>query len=230
MRLWGTARSASLWFGAGLVVIQLVWALAIASFGGYDEHAHYFRASSIPNGTLLGETVAGVSDAVRLVAVPGDQFPGCPEDPYTCPLTTPPLGGPDVEFGTSAAVYPPAYYGLVGAAAAPFAWPASLLAMRVATALLTGAIAAGCAWISWQVWPRGGNGLALLAVATPATVFLGSTVTPSGVEVWATAGFAIALLGVVRELSQQQLAPRSWRIVAVVMGGVLLLNLDPPVG
>lgn len=217
-------RTAPIWFGVGLFAIQLVWALAIGSFGGYDEHAHYFRAVSIPNGTWLGEEVSGISDAVRLVEVPGDQFPGCPEDPYTCPLTAPPLGGADVEFGTSAAVYPPAYYATVGLLAAPFPWPASLLVMRVSTALLTSALAVGCYWIGRQVWPRGGNGLALMAISTPATVFLGATVTPSGVEIWATTGTVMTMFGIVREVAAGRQAPRSWRILLVVMAAALILN------
>jgi hypothetical protein len=211
-------------FGAAFVVVHLAWAVSIASFGGFDENQHYFRAASIPNGDLLGPEIEGISDAYRTVELPGRQFPGCPDGPYACPLSEPPLGPDDVSIPSSAGVYPPAYYAVVGFSAAPFDWPASLLAMRVVTAVIVSVLAAACFWMGRRVWPHTGNGLAILAIATPATVFLGATVTPSGVEVWAVLGVTMALLGILGRHRVGEAAPRSWRIAFAAFAAVLVLS------
>ncbi len=133
------------------------------------------------------------------------------------------VGDGRVEVASAAATYNPAFYWVVGTAAAPFEGDAALYAMRIAAALLCAVLLAAAGWVTtlWArtYWPLA----ALVAAVTPVMVFSISVAAPNGLEMCAALTVWMALLGLhsarARELHATSL------LVTATVGATVLTTL-----
>ena len=131
-------RDVALFFVAMLVVVT-TWAVGVPRFASPDEPGHIYKAYATAHGELLGRPAAGEPDNLREFDGPAalgtpdlNCFNGRPEVPAACAgFGVPPLV-------SSAARYPPWYYGLVGVPVAVAGQSERVLAFRlVSAAMLT---------------------------------------------------------------------------------------------
>ena len=108
-------RGAAGYFLAMLAVV-VTWAVGIPRFASPDETAHVYKAYGTAHGELLGKAAPGFPNNLREFDGPDSLGPpdlpcfiGQPDVPASC--STGPLSP---QLISSAARYPPWYYGLVG--------------------------------------------------------------------------------------------------------------------
>ncbi|MEJ1815332.1 DUF2142 domain-containing protein [Clavibacter michiganensis subsp. michiganensis] len=212
----------------GIGVLSALWAVTTPLGASPDEPAHMNKAASVVRGQFLGDVTD--DPQVRMVQVPaGVAY----SDPSACARhdgdrtadCAPGFPAGDaadriVSTETSAGLYDPVYYVLVG-------WPTliwgggtmAVFGMRLVSALLCTLLAAGAlaylARLPRPVLPV----LATFAALTPMTHSLFGSVNPNAFEIAATAAFAAAYItGLVRG------GPVSWRTAAflAVTGGLLV--------
>jgi len=179
---------------AGIALLQSSYVLALPPFRGADEFDHAFRAAGVADGQVrLHEGVT--NGRGQLVYVPADLVRAasaqCEALPYTGFANCHPVrerADGRVGVATGAGSYNPAFYGVVGVAAAAFEGASALYAMRVTAGLLCLAlVAAGLAGLMLTrrgplVW------LSALVGLTPSFVYGMGVVAPNGIEM--AAGFA----------------------------------------
>lgn len=191
--------------GAGFIALQLGWLLSLAPGYGIDEFDHAYKASSVaeghwkpssqrpPTGKVRGELIPVRADLVPAVAK------ACTTRPYTAPYDCKPfrtLADGEVLVGSGASRYNPTFYAVVGTAAKPFHGTANLIAMRVVTALLAGALFMLVVWLAVAgartVWPLA----TVLLAALPTTVYSTAIASPNGIEMIAGLGVWVAATSV----------------------------------
>ena len=212
----------------GALLLQSAWILTLPPFRGTDEFDHAYHAAAVAGGQWsIGETAR--HGRGKLVVVPRTlveaAHPVCSSYGYTghdnCnPVTD--VGDGRVEVASAAATYNPAFYWVVGTAAAPFEGDgdAALYAMRIAAALLCALFLALAGWVTtkWArtVWPL----VALVAGVTPVMVFSISVAAPNGLEMCAALTVWMALLGLHSTHAREQHAT-SLLVTATVSATVL---------
>jgi len=226
----GTTRRPRPWraFALAFLGISLVsgaWAVTTPLGVSPDEPAHLVKAASVVRGELLGDRTdnpqvrdvdvpAGVASTLdaQCVRESVDTTADCVPD---VPASADRL----VEAPTSAGLYNPVYYVLVG-------WPtlfgggeAAMYGVRLVSALLCSAFLAGAVAFLTLLRRPALPVLASIATLTPTTYFLAASVNPNAFEVATTAAFAsglaVALLGE---------RPAGWGTVAWLLasGGLLV--------
>jgi Predicted membrane protein (DUF2142) len=214
-----TARNAAAYFFALLVVV-VTWAVGVPQFGAPDEPAHIYKAYGTAHGELLGAPVsAEFPSNLREFDGPdslGPPSPSCynglPDVPASCVSPISP------HLISSAARYPPFYYGLVGLPVAASGESDSAFAYRLVSAVLCVALLA----LAMIVAKRGlrTDVVALqLAVLTPMALFLMASVNPNAIEI---AGFVAIWACLSRVVSDARLPIgllilASWLSAAVVL-------------
>ncbi len=181
--------------GLAVASLCLSWVLVVAPFGGADEPGHFLRSAAMLRGQLTGEPEVNPPDGILYWRTrvtldrPWDEantFPTCyrfRSQAPACQHSFMPVGiDPDADTAVplDVGLYPPTPY-LIPAAGTVFGprlislYASRLLNATACVALLAMAFAAARR--------RGPSGvLALMAVTTPALVFVASTVNPSGLE------------------------------------------------
>lgn len=192
---------ATAWVLLGL--LMGLWAIATPIGGAPDEPAHLVKAASVVRGEFVGEagSFGHLVDVPRYVAHTHAQtcyaFDGTEE--ADCAPAVPAPTDEIVVGSTTAGLYNPLYYLLVG-------WPsllagdsAGIYGMRIASALVvSGFLALSAALVC--TWRRRTLPLIGLAVATtPMVLFLGGTVNPNSLEITATLAAFTGMLTIVRE-------------------------------
>lgn len=207
-----------------LFVAGAAWAAATPLGASPDEPAHIIKAASVVRGELLGEPTR--APAVRSVTVPEGlanssswpcyAFDGAAE--ASC-ITEVSDEWTDTRADTSAGLYNPTFYALVG-------WPslliddasAAVMGMRFVNALLT-AFFLSCAIAAMLAISRSRIVVAGVAASiTPMVFFLNGSVNPNGIEIAAGAALLASLLLLVR---RDVVRPGPW-LVTVAASGVLL--------
>ena len=183
---------------AVLAVLGALWAWATPPSASPDEPAHLVRAASVVRGELFGEPSAWgnlvhvpqyVADAHRTTC-----YAFRPEIPAACPLPAGEDPAATVLAPTSAGLYNPLYYALVGWPSLLFHDAGGLMAMRVASAVLSALFAALAFAVVTTFRGRRMPVLAFAVAATPMLLFLSGTVNPSAVEATATLAVFCAML------------------------------------
>jgi hypothetical protein len=209
-----------------LAVLGSLWALATPIGGSPDEPAHVVKAASVVRGELLPETMIATGGVVHVPAAFAWEYSqGCfaffADTPASCaPQFT---GDPSevIESYSSASLYNPTYYWLVG-------WPSLVLpdfsgiyAMRIMSAVLTSFFLAVCFWVvaSWR--SRRVPTIGILVGITPIVLYLMGTVNPNALEF--TAGLALfaGMLSIVLEPNPKLLGGR---LALVVVAAALVSN------
>lgn len=202
---------------AGYALLAIAWAMANPPFLAPDEDAHYRRALGVADGHLVGR-VAAYHDAAltpvqaawaaqtaRAVRVPAGLSPtgyGCPvghpRRSAACQKALRPARRGAWEV-TPVGTYEPLPYLLPAAAVSIAQTPASGDRLgRLATVLPWLALVALAAFALWSAEAVGPL-LGLLLAVTPTTVFIGASLTGSGLEIGASIAFAAVLLRLVRD-------------------------------
>ncbi|HEY3725272.1 MAG TPA: DUF2142 domain-containing protein [Acidimicrobiia bacterium] len=182
--------------------LGLAWVLATPLFAAPDEPAHVVRAASVGRGQLLGTTppadqqVPPIGDAATVVTAPGIYrsanrvacLAGHPNRPASCVA----FHGSSAETHVQTYVghHSPAYYAPVGflsrvvSPGAGQVYLMRIIGMLAIAALLASALETLRRTVL-PMWAGAGFAIAL----SPMVLFLGATVSPSGVEI----GSAIAV-------------------------------------
>jgi hypothetical protein len=209
---------------AGILVMQTAWLLTVPPFRGSDEIDHAYRAASVARGEwVVGPTAE--DGRGQLVVVPRSFVeaagPQCAQLDYLGPdncraVDTEPDGS--VRIATSAGVYHPAYYWLVGTVALPFEGTTALYAMRIAGALLCllflGLAAHALARLPGR-WPL----VAFALAATPVLVYSTIVVAPNGLEVAAGLCLWASMLALVR--AEDAKGERQMLCIAIAAAAVM---------
>ena len=204
-----------LWLAGAYVLLGVAWAVSNAPFTAPDEKAHYLRTVGVSDGVLVGrkafyddptqtpEHRAWVKQLARSVRVPDGLSPVG----YDCAVLRPvsaacqpdeAVSGPAQQVSAVGTYQPlpyvvPATVVRVGGDAAT-----SLRLARLAGLLAWAALVVAGALALWS--PRRGalSLLGMVVALTPMAVFVGASLTGSGLEVAAAFAFAAALLRLTR--------------------------------
>lgn len=214
-----------------LSVLSIAWSITTPVSASPDEPAHIIKAASVARGQFIGEP----SPDGHIVQVPryiaSTQAETCfafqPNIAADCAI---PLTGPPSEVissSTTAGLYNPVYYLLVG-------WPSLLIGdatgiyvMRAVSGILASLFLAFTVLIAYG-WRRNILPLAALGVAVPPMLlFLNGSVNPNGVETTATLAVFTAMLAIVMQPNERLLAERSLILLAGAAVAVNARGLSP---
>ncbi|GAA1446664.1 DUF2142 domain-containing protein [Leifsonia poae] len=212
---------------AALFLVSGAWSIATPLSASPDEPSHIIKAAAVVRGELVGKPLpqSGYTE-VRVPSAEGDAwlwtcFAFYPNKSASC-QGTPPGSSAIVTAKTSAGLYNPVYYALVGWPSLLFSEPhAVVFSMRLLTALLCSALLAVAVAALFAFRRSAVAGAAALAIATPTTMFLSGSVNPNAVEIAAGAALLALLLLLVRGPELQR---RRTVLVLIAVTGVLLAN------
>jgi hypothetical protein len=199
-----------------LSALSALWALATPIGAAPDEPAHLVKAASVARGQLIGET----GDNGQVVQVPQNIaytfartcYAFEPNITADCVPVLEGEPGAIVDSSTTAGLYNPLYYAIVG-------WPSlinhddsGIFAMRIISGIVCSAFLA-VGFVLLASWRRPLFAiLGYLAAVTPMVLFLSGTVNPNALEIAATLAAFVAVLTVVRNPD-----PVGWRLPAIVL-------------
>ncbi|GAA3588401.1 hypothetical protein GCM10022198_09980 [Klugiella xanthotipulae] len=211
-----------------LTGLMSIWAITTPVSGSPDEPAHMVKAASVVRGQFIGEN----SPSGHQVQVPA--YIGETTDKRTCfafqnkvSATCQPAPAAEsnatVTAPTTAGLYNPVYYLLVGWPTLIFTDTTGIYAMRIVSVALTSlfmAFAISCA-ATWRV--RRYAMMGVLIGATPVFLFLGAAVNPNAVE--ASSLFAV-FVGMLTIITQRTTPPSVLmeRGIAVAIAGMIGVN------
>ena len=202
------------------------YALLTPIGGSPDERAHIVKAAGVVRGQGMGENIDGSQNRTFHIPRGISEIPNAinctvfkETVPADCDFPIAPDHAEIIVTESSAGLYNPVYYALVG-------WPTLLspsepgiYGMRLVSAALTAAFFA-LALTCLSLLPRARLPLlAGLGMVTPTAAYLGGMVNPNLLEVSTVTAFAAALFAAVRLEATGALL---WRLVAVmaVAGGL----------
>ncbi|MFT2816916.1 DUF2142 domain-containing protein [Leifsonia sp. A12D58] len=215
-------------FGASWAILSLLsimWALATPISASPDEPAHIVKAASVARGQFIGETTSlgQVVQVPRYIAYTHSETCFAFHSDVSAACTTPLAGDPAeiIDAPTSAGLYNPVYYMLIG-------WPTLFLGddsgiyvMRAISAILTSLFLACTIAVAYGL-RRNAIPLTALAVAVPPMLlFLGGSVNPNAVEITATLAVFAAMLAIVTQPNPRLLTARA---VVVMVGAAMAVN------
>lgn len=231
-----------------LSALCATWSMATPIGASPDEPAHIVKAASVARGEFIGTP----SREGHRVTVPSyiarTQLDTCfafhPDKPADCgmpPLTDP--GALTMSY-TTAGLYNPVYYLIVG-------WPTLLLhdtsgiyAMRIVSGIVTSLFAALAFSVLWGM-RFGGRGtgqrgtgrpgmrrraiplLGFAVATTPMVLFLGGSVNPNGIEATATLAVFVGIMAVLLDPDRSRLLSRAMIVLAAGVVAVNTRGLSP---
>ncbi|GAA1798154.1 DUF2142 domain-containing protein [Planosporangium flavigriseum] len=191
LRLWALAF-------AGFFLLIAAWSVATPYDGAPDEQEHVIRAAGVAAGQFAPKPEVAKKGSGAFQTVPrGLVRDQCWQFNVQANAGCAPSPGGDstpVRVGTAAGRYHPAYYAAVG-------WPlvlrpgmSGVLGARLISGAFCAALLAGAFVVIMRRSRRRLMMAALLAVTTPMTVHLASSVNPSGLELAAAIAFFAAFI------------------------------------
>lgn len=204
---------------AGILVLQLGWAMALPVFRGPDEIEHVKRSSGVAVGEFLAPTGTVTVEDDVVAAQRGvclqlhSDF-----DPRICAPVTDGSGGAQpgaasVPMRSAAARYNPAWYILVAPASWLLEGSATVWGIRAISALASALLLGWAIALRRPSLARQGSDKAMMLCVTPAVAFASIVGAPNGLH------FAAALLFWVALLSADAVPRRTW---ALSVGGSVL--------
>lgn len=167
------------------LLLLLTWTIAVPLFGSPDEPAHLYKAYGTAHGEAIGVPIEGMSSNIRRFDVPPEM--GLPPN-VMCWIFQPSMSAGCAEPGavgagdSTAAVYPPFWYGVVGGGARIVGQDTSQRAYRAVAATLCALLIAAAFAVAARAPSRRLSPLLLIGL-TPMTLFLAGTVNPNGFEI-----------------------------------------------
>lgn len=215
-------------FGIAWVILFLLsgaWAMATPISASPDEPAHLVKAASVVRGQFVGEP----SDIGHVVQVPqyvaSTQALTCfafqPDVPASCVPEV--AGNPwqTVNGTTTAGLYNPVYYVLVGWPSLAIQNDVGVYAMRLMNALVCSLFLAVSAGLIAR-WRRPGMAaLGFAAAITPMVLFLNATVNPNSLEITTILAVFVGMLGITLHPRRDLLATRA---TVVMIAGAIAVN------
>ena len=187
------------------------------------------KAAAVVRGQLLGQSTDGGTrvSVPAYISYTGAQTCFAFNNNITADCAVPIGTDPNrtVASVTSAGLYNPLYYALVGWPSLLFTTDAGVYAMRLVSGILASLFLA-FAFMMVSTWPRRTLPvLGLAAAVTPMVFFLDAVVNPNSVEITATLAAFVGVLGMVKYPSASHFVQRSMIVlvsaaVAVNMRGV----------
>lgn len=215
----------------GLSLASFAWAASTPLGASPDEPAHVIKAASVAHGQFIGEPTD--APAVTRVQVPAGLaqagawpcYAFHPEVSAGC-MFKPADGLKMTDADTSAGLYNPAYYALVG-------WPSvfiadstvAVLTMRAVSGVIVSFFLA-FVFVGLFVLTRPlVAGVAFFAALTPMVLFLSSAINPNAIEIGTGAALLVGLLWAARGRAGDGDSPPSRCVLVVVaIAGLLLAN------
>ncbi|MEP7204341.1 MAG: DUF2142 domain-containing protein [Ilumatobacteraceae bacterium] len=204
-----------------LLVVVVTWTVGIPKFASPDETGHVFKAYGTAHGQLLGVPAPGFPNNLREFDGPDSLGPtnlqcynGQPDVPAGCATEISP------QLISSAARYPPWYYGLVGVPVAVVGQSESVFAYR----LVSAALCVGLLTLAMCLVKRAMRAdlVALQLVAlTPMALFLMASVNPNAIEI---AGFVAIWACLTRVFTDAQLPRRILILASLLSAAVVLMR------
>lgn len=223
----GRSRDSLLW--ASIFFLHLVWALSMPLFSSPDEPANFIKASAVVRGELVGENFpANLQVSYWMTVVDIDpRFANAHSVPtcFAFKSDQPACSSPLEEFGpaegkpaTNVGRYPPLAPAIAGVGTVFGVRDASVIGARVVlgatcSSLITLGIVA--------LRRRAVSGSAVLFALFPGTIFFGSTMSPSGLEI---AGAIALWCGLLCQGVGTKDRVVSW---AVLFGGIAVIGSRP---
>ncbi|MBI5088480.1 MAG: DUF2142 domain-containing protein [Actinobacteria bacterium] len=218
-------RSVAVWgIGALLMALFTTWTIGMPVFTSPDEAAHLFKAYGTAHGEWLGDLQPGQSPNIRVFHMPQQMAPpDGPDDGLACYFGYPDRTadcavGHDGVLASTAAVYPPFWYGVVGGAARITGQSTHQRAYRAASAVLCAALIA-LAFESARRSRQASLSPLLLIGLTPMAVFLAGTLNPNAFEI---AGFVLAWSLVLHLPEPRAATTRAGFVVGLLVAALLL--------
>lgn len=188
-------------------LLGILWALATPVGASPDEPAHLVKAASVARGQLVGEP----SSEGHIVQVPkyvaASHNVTCivfkPEVAADCIDATPDDPAALFDTSTTAGLYNPLYYVVVGWPSLLFGDVSGIYAMRIVSAIVTSLFLALAVRLAFVATRRPALVLAAVGVAaTPTLLFLIGAVNPNALEVTATLATFTGMLAIIRRAKE----------------------------
>lgn len=208
-----------------LSALSLLWSLATPIGASPDEPAHIIKAAAVARGEFLGRADNGTIEVQvpQYIAWTHAQTCYAFNDEVTadCSAAVPEPTEAIVESTTTAGLYNPVYYLLVGWPSLVFGDSVGVYAIRFVSALLGSLFLALTAMLIAS-WRRPALPLAGLAViTTPTLLFLSGSVNPNAVEVTSIVAVLAAMLSITASDRPEWLWERS---VVLLVAGLVAVN------
>ncbi len=213
-----------------LSAVEWFWVVATPLGSGFDEPSHVIKAAAVVRGEWLGQPLPHMSRAYMWMIVPetfsqltyrSDCYKLSPMSSASCEKAIIESSAP-VRALTHVGRYPPLYYLFVGIPSLFGHSKNALYMMRFFSAMVSAALLALAVTLAFG-YAGGGLLLAGIAVSiSPAVLYLGSIVEPSGLEVSSAVSLWTALLLLVRRRPGP--IPRPLVVVAALSAAVLDLT------
>lgn len=195
-----------------LSLIAIGWTFATPISASPDEPAHIIKAASVVRGQFVGEP----SEAGHVVQVPryiaathaATCFAFQPHVTPACADTVPGDPADIVSATTTAGLYNPMYYLIVGAPSLFFPDDAGIYAMRIISGILSSLFLALTVMIVWTFRNRTLPVLAVAIATPPMLFFLSGSVNPNALEATATLASFAAMTAIVRHPNDSMLVAR----------------------
>jgi hypothetical protein len=208
-----------------LTTLLCTWAFGMPRYGAPDELSHTVKAYGTAHGETIGSPVPDVSPLTRYFDTPAGLLTGDPacfafdaELIASCAIAT---NDPHIiQYGTSAATYPLAYYAVVGGVTRLLGNELSVVTYRLISTLI------GAALLTWALWlmrRAGGRRAAMALIAlNPMTIFIVASINPASTEL---AGTLLLWAYVAVLLTRDLVAGRRQLLMASSIGaGVVLIR------
>ena len=206
-------------FFVAMLVVVITWAVGIPKFASPDETGHVFKAYGTAHGQALGVPAPGFPNNLREFDGPDSLGPtnlqcfnGQPDVPAACATEVSP------QLISSAARYPPWYYGLVGVPVAVAGQSESVFAYRFVSAALCVALLTLAMCLAKRALRADVVALQLVAI-TPMALFLMASVNPNAIEI---AGF-VAIWACLTRVTTDVELPRGILVLASLLSAAVVL-------
>lgn len=206
--------------GVTLLVLVLTWSIGTPRYAAPDEPAHAQKAFATADGQTIGVPVPGSPSNLRQFDGPGILGPGnigcfarVPEQPASCATPA------DDPLISSAALYPPYYYGIVGLPAAAVGRASSVATMRAASAVFAVLVLTAALVLLLRSSRREWAVPMTIVAVTPMALSLMGAINPNGAEI---AMFVLLWALTLRLLTDAQASPR-WMVAWSSLAGFTVM-------
>ena len=218
-----------LWAALGL--LTALWSIATPIAAAPDEPAHFIKAASVVRGEWIGKPspIGSVVTVPAYVAFTQSVTCFAFQDEVTAdcsPILTGDADAP-TSAATTAGLYNPVYYLLVGWPSLIFADQTGLYAMRIVSGILCSLFIALAAVQLLSLRRRLLPVLAAAVAVTPMVVFLDSSVNPNALETAATLTTFVTMFMIVRHPDPRLLPARAIVLTVSAVTAVTMRGLSP---
>lgn len=205
-----------------LTLLICTWVFGVPRYGAPDEVAHTTKAYGTAHGQTIGSPVPDLSPLTRYFNVPAGMITGDPCFAFHSDVTAACAvvnNDPQIiQYATSAATYPPAYYAVVGGVARVTGNGESVISYRLISALIAAALLTAAMWLMHRA---GGRKAALALVAlSPMTIFIIASTNPASTEL---AGTLLLWAYIAVLLTADRVASRRQLLLASTIAAVIVL-------